>query len=240
MSRHRRRSWVKLWTTGWLHGSIRWQLTTEERGVWADLIALAGECGQEGAIADNDGQPLPRKFIANQLNITQSLLDRVILKCVQDERLKEDELNKRLEIVNWKHYQSEYDRQKPFREKAKLEYTYEMYCQDWDEIEVKFNQGEEISEPSAQYIFFTGKYGLSKGQDYLWRSSAIHLFTRKNLDRLVADGLATDKPEGRIIDVDLMKGLLDSFRSRGKSTLGDDFPLTDYDQVMSKMKEGGD
>ncbi len=116
MSRQRRKSWVKLWVTGWLHGSIRWQMTSEERGVWADLMAIAGECGQDGAIIDRDGRPFPREFIANQLNIKQTLLDRVIAKCKHEGRI-EDNAGEGIKLANWSHYQSEYDRQKPYQEK---------------------------------------------------------------------------------------------------------------------------
>ena len=130
MARNRRRSWVKLWITGWLHGSIRWQLTPEERGVWADILALAGECGREGVICDNDGEPLPRKYIANQFNISQTLLDRVIAKCIHHERLEQTQLNGILKITNWVHYQSEYDRQKPYRQKK-------------DDDDTRLDSGEE-------------------------------------------------------------------------------------------------
>jgi hypothetical protein len=108
-----KRSWVKIWVTGWLHGSIRWQLLPDERGVWADLIVLAGECSQDGAICDNDSHPYPRDFIANQLNISQELLDRTIAKCRHEGRLVDnDDI---LHIVNWAAYQSEYDRVKKYR-----------------------------------------------------------------------------------------------------------------------------
>ena len=110
-----RRSWVKLYVTGWLHGSIRWQFSAEERGVWADLLAFAGEIGHEGAFCDNDNRPLPRDFIANRLNIKLSLLEAVIGKCLEEGRLIED--NSVLRLANWNRYQSEYDRQKKFRQK---------------------------------------------------------------------------------------------------------------------------
>jgi len=109
-----KRSWVKLWVTGWLHGSIRWQLDPAERGVWADLLCLAGECGQEGKICDNDGRPYPREFIANQLNILQILLDATIAKCKHEGRLEDkDDV---IIISNWQTYQSEYDRVKKYRQ----------------------------------------------------------------------------------------------------------------------------
>ena len=110
-----RRAWIKLYLTGWLHGSIRWQLEPEERGVWADLICLAGECGKAGRICDNDGKPYPQKYLASMLNIPTELLDRTIEKCKNDERINvEGDI---LVITNWKAYQSEYERQKVYRDK---------------------------------------------------------------------------------------------------------------------------
>ena len=110
-----RRTWIKLFITGWLHGSIRWQLEPDERSVWADLICVAGECGKDGKISDNDGKPLPRPYLANHLNIESELLDRTIAKCRHEGRLVDrDDI---LIIANWKSYQSEYQRQKPSRGK---------------------------------------------------------------------------------------------------------------------------
>lgn len=113
------RKWIKLFTSGWLHGSIRWQLDAAERGTFADLLALAGECGHEGKICDNDDRPFPLQFIANQLNIPLDLLGSTIAKCKAEGRIENNDGV--LIISNWKHYQSEYDRQKPSREKKKGE-----------------------------------------------------------------------------------------------------------------------
>jgi len=115
MRGQRRRVWVKIWITGWLHGSIRWQMSPDERATWADLICLAGECGKEGAICDNDNRPFPRDYIANQLNIPQELLDRTIAKCRHEGRI--DDRDDMIVIINWKVYQSEYERQKQYRGK---------------------------------------------------------------------------------------------------------------------------
>ena len=114
-----RRTWVKFFITGWLHGSIRWQLEADERSVCADLICMAGECGQGGLIADNDGRPLPRSFIANRLNIPEELLERTVAKCKHEGRLVDSD-DDTLKITNWVANQSEYERQKPSRERKKL------------------------------------------------------------------------------------------------------------------------
>lgn len=112
-----RRNWIKLFVTGWLHGSIRWQLTSAERGCFADLLCLAGECNNGGTISDNDGRPLPREYLANHLNVSNELLDSTIEKCVGEGRLK-DQAGV-ITVINWNVYQSEYDRQKPYRERKK-------------------------------------------------------------------------------------------------------------------------
>ena len=108
-----RMTWVKIHISGWLHGSIRWQLNPDERGVWADLIVLAGQCLQGGKICDNDEKPYPRDYIAGQLNIPQELLDRTIDKCRAEGRI--DDSKDMIVITNWKSYQSEYERQKQYR-----------------------------------------------------------------------------------------------------------------------------
>lgn len=126
-----RMTWVKLHINGWLHGSIRWQLDPAERGVWADLIALAGQCLSGGKVCDNDGRPYPRDFIANQLNIPQELLDRTIAKCRREGRLEDrDDM---IVLTNWKSYQSEYERQKQYRE-AKKDDPYKYIGQKHDHI----------------------------------------------------------------------------------------------------------
>lgn len=107
---------MKLWVVGWLHGSIRWQMTPEERGVWADILALAGECNQDGAICDHDNKPYPMDYMAGQLNIPLQLLENVVGKCVNNGQLSIDS-NKILYVSNWSIYQSEYDRQKKYRKK---------------------------------------------------------------------------------------------------------------------------
>ncbi len=37
-----KRKWIKLWTTEWLDGTTRYQMTGAQRAFWVDLIAIAG------------------------------------------------------------------------------------------------------------------------------------------------------------------------------------------------------
>lgn len=108
-----KRKWVKLWVTECLEGSIRYQLQPDERSVWYDLIIFSALCDPPGKIADRDGRAFPRQFIASRLNITEGLLESTIDQCTHEGRLQENDGV--LIITNWERYQSEYDRQKPYR-----------------------------------------------------------------------------------------------------------------------------
>ena len=110
------RRWIKLWCKECLTGSIRFDFTPAERSVWYDLLALAGESRKDGTIAANNEVPYPHEWIAGTLNIPIKLLESVLIKCKQTDRILED--NHGIHLNNWAKYQSEYDRQRPYR-KAK-------------------------------------------------------------------------------------------------------------------------
>jgi len=114
-----RRPWIKLYPIDCLDGSIRYQLEPDERGVWYDLLNFSAICADPGKIADKDGRPYPHSFIANRLNITLELLELALKKCVDEGRIQEVDGGV-IVITNWAAYQSEYQRQKPYREKKNL------------------------------------------------------------------------------------------------------------------------
>ena len=115
MPRAQRRTWVKLFCYERLHGSVSSQLEPDERSVWDELICLAGLCGLDGLIADHDRRPFPHSYIAHELHISEELLERTLAKCEEEGRIKEDEHG--IHLTNWATYQSEYERQKPYRQK---------------------------------------------------------------------------------------------------------------------------
>jgi len=109
-----RRTWIKLYPLYCIEGSIRYQLEPDERGVWYDLLNFCGLCQIAGTISDKDGRPFPHSFIAGRLNIPIELLERTLQKCEKEGRISENSTG--IHITNWKVYQSEYQRQKPYRE----------------------------------------------------------------------------------------------------------------------------
>ena len=113
-----RRPWIKLYPIDCLDGSIRYQLEPDERGVWYDLLNFSAICSEPGIIADKDGRAYPMSFIANRLNISLELLEQALKKCTEEGRIADG--NGVLRITNWGAYQSEYQRQKPYREKKDI------------------------------------------------------------------------------------------------------------------------
>ena len=112
------RDWVKLWVKEALLGTIREDLTPEERGTWYDFLLLAGNSRIPGVICANKTTALPVKRIAGILNIDTTLVKRCIKKFKESERITVDS-NGVITIVNWGRYQySDYDRQKPYRKKT--------------------------------------------------------------------------------------------------------------------------
>ena len=114
-----KKTWIKIYPVECLEGSIRYQLEADERGVWYDLLNFAALCVQPGVISDNDSRPYPHSFIANRLNVPLDLLERTIDKCKDEGRLSENDNG--IHMTNWKFYQSEYQRQKPYRDRKKGE-----------------------------------------------------------------------------------------------------------------------
>ena len=112
-----RRTWIKLYCWGRLHGSVVYQLSEAEQSVWDKLLCFAGIIGRKGQISDNDGRPLPHQHLAHELHTSLSDLESTLAKCIDEGRITENETG--IHITNWDVYQSEYERQKPYRGKKK-------------------------------------------------------------------------------------------------------------------------
>lgn len=134
-----RRSWVKMDCYGCLHGSINWELTLEEQAIWFKLIMFCAESGgPEGMISDNDNNPVPHDYIAHELHCPIEVLKSTLAKCQASGRIRENSTG--IEIINWNVYQSEYSRQKPYRE-AKSRQRQEPTLEEVKEINRKNKAG---------------------------------------------------------------------------------------------------
>ena len=116
-----KRKWIKLYIDECLTGTIREDLLPEERGVWYDFLLLAGRNRPPGAISANETTPISPRRLASLLNISVQLIARATKKFEESGRVRIDESGI-LHIANWDKYQfTDYDRQKPFRQKYQME-----------------------------------------------------------------------------------------------------------------------
>lgn len=100
------RTWIKLYTTECLRGSIRDELTVEERSVWFDLLLMAGDSRVDGVICATRGKPYPHRRIAQMLDIPPSLLGTCLKKFTEQEKITED--GDGIHITKWALYQADY------------------------------------------------------------------------------------------------------------------------------------
>jgi len=112
------RTWIKIYCDKWLNGTIRDE-TPELRGIWIDLLVLAGsgKYGDEGEIKITDHVGFLDQQLADLLQISLQKWVACKKKLVQTDRVCIENRNI-VAIKNWSKYQSEYHRQKPYREGA--------------------------------------------------------------------------------------------------------------------------
>jgi hypothetical protein len=149
----KKKSWFKVCPEKWLFGSTREEMTSAERGVWIDFLALAFMNDPPGQI-----DFFTYRRLANQLNITVKLLEATIRKAkfygkieLKEEQVSSDFIKKKVKndstcdqldtksdtlvinrsriglllrsiiIIKWNEYQSEYLRQRPYRQRKSEE-----------------------------------------------------------------------------------------------------------------------
>jgi hypothetical protein len=121
-----RRAWVKLWVTDWLDGTTRYEMSGAQRAFWIDLLAMAGRSRIPGMICAGRigerivGYPLSvfnGLDAAGELNVAATLdlfesSGKIQVEVTQEAPLK----LLKIKILNWEKYQSEYSRQKRYRD----------------------------------------------------------------------------------------------------------------------------
>ena len=110
--RHR---WYKCFPIDDLFGSIRHELGPAERGIWYDMRSLASISPVPGKLCESESQAYPHTRIAALLNVRLAMLEATVEKAVAMGLCTEDDTG--IHILNWERSQSEYDRQKSYRQK---------------------------------------------------------------------------------------------------------------------------
>jgi hypothetical protein len=106
-----RRNWVKLWTHEWLTGTVRWQLNGEQRGMWADLLALAGDSRFPGIVTPGEDAGkfigYPVSYFAGLFRCSERTVIAAFKLFEQQKRIRFGK-GREIYILNWEKYQSEY------------------------------------------------------------------------------------------------------------------------------------
>ena len=122
-----RRTWIKLYTDQVLRGTMFTELEDPaERFVWIGFLLLAGDSAFDGRISITENLGYTDDQIAGLLKLDDvSLIRKSKRKMVKFDKIRVGD-NNVIEIVNWAKYQSEYGRQKKYRDRPE---TYESYYQ---------------------------------------------------------------------------------------------------------------
>jgi hypothetical protein len=89
----------------WLEGSIRIDLDSAGRGVWADILALASISRRVGYVERSQGIPYTDDELADKFQVPLALVRKTITICTREGRLTKDDTGTYF-ITNWNKYQS--------------------------------------------------------------------------------------------------------------------------------------
>lgn len=137
------RTWIKIHCDRWFDGTIR-QETPALRGIWVDLLALAGSgrYGDTGEIKLAVGVGLTDLQLSKILNVDPATWQGAKARLVSTDRISVTTDNL-ITITNWCKYQSEYERQKKYRQKLQPEVTHDGYGEKEKEKEKEKENKEE-------------------------------------------------------------------------------------------------
>lgn len=115
-----RRNFIKVWVDKWLRGPIR-RFSAEERGVFIDLICMVGDgiYNNTGEIKIYDNKGYPDAYFEGLIGISHEVWIKTKRKLKKLEMIDVAEDNIII-IKQWKKFQPEYARQKPYRDRKKL------------------------------------------------------------------------------------------------------------------------
>jgi hypothetical protein len=112
-----RRNWIKLYVDQVLRGSMFNELEPDERFVWFGFLCLGGDSPIEGKICVSEKFGYTDEQLADLLKVSTDLIKKAKRKFIKYDKIVLEE-NNIVTICNWKKYQSEYDRQRVYREKS--------------------------------------------------------------------------------------------------------------------------
>lgn len=162
--------WVKLWTQETLYGTTNRELTLEERAIWFEMLALAGDSPVPGIICVSPDVSFTDAQLSQILDAPLDLIERTKVKLASPEIGKITvNSNGFIHIRNWDRYQSDFDRASYQREymrdyrKRKTNTCKTNTCKTLEQTRSEQKKREVIAPPTPPKAATT-----SFEQDELW------------------------------------------------------------------------
>ncbi len=127
-----RRNWIKIYVDQCLRGTMISELSASERWAWIGLLLMAGDSNEDGKVflrKDTSGKLVgfSEATISELLGLEISEFRSGKKKMIKFNKIMIDK-NNVIKIVNWKKYQSEYQRQRPYRDDESDEKSSNSSC----------------------------------------------------------------------------------------------------------------
>lgn len=168
-----RRNWIKLYVDQCLRGTMMDEMKDPgERFLWFAFLLLAGDSPYEGKIALTEDMGYSDEQLGSMLKCDPQLIKRAKKKMVKYDKIKILK-NNVIQIVNWKKYQSEYQRQKPYRSEDGQKLLRKVTIQGDRQIEIREEEDRELDidrdlEEDTEILTLLLKvknYPFSQGKD---------------------------------------------------------------------------
>jgi len=144
-----RRNWIKIYPEGFLRRTLFDELLPIERWVWIGFLCLAGDNALDGRICVTEDMGYTDEQLAKLLDIDIDILKVSKKKMVKFKKISVDK-NNVIQIISWNIYQSEYQRQKQYRQSSpESRLNYRISLQIYDSL--KSNKGGRHWEDLVGY-----------------------------------------------------------------------------------------
>jgi len=163
-----RRAWIKLYVDQVLRGTCFTELDEAERFIWFGFLLLAGDSAYPGIICATEQMGYSNEQIADLLKTSPELIKKATKKMIKYGKITVDD-NGKIVICKWKIYQSEYQRQRYYRNKKQDELLNVVTTQG-AESSPSISISTSISYFSNIWKEYPNKIGKTKAQEKFGKS----------------------------------------------------------------------
>ena len=168
--------WIRLWTVEGIMSQDKW--TIAEEGLFTRLLRHAGRSLEHGKINITPKMGYTEEQVAALCGVSLPEFNKIFEQLKIKEMVTIDK-NNVITIVNWKKYQTEYDRQKGYRERLQTKVTGRK------EVEVEVEVNKDTNTVNQEFNSFVEKYNTLASRCGLALCSkategrAVHFVARK-------------------------------------------------------------